>query len=92
MKKRANEKERITAYRRAGRSYTEISVLMGGLPLSTIERYVSRIRKKPISSLTVALEKGSTTSALPGRSGAKSDFDSFLDAQLKTARFTDALN
>jgi hypothetical protein len=41
------DKERIIAYRREGHTYTEISLLMGGLPLSTIERYISGRRKPP---------------------------------------------
>ncbi|MGA1974036.1 MAG: hypothetical protein ABSG92_00140 [Conexivisphaerales archaeon] len=39
------EKERIIDYRKEGRSYTEISVLMGGLPISTIERYARTVKR-----------------------------------------------
>ena len=46
------EKEGIIAYRKAGRSYTEVSVLMGGVPLSTIERYIKG-KRKPAKPLPV---------------------------------------
>jgi hypothetical protein len=39
------EKERIIDYRKEGRSYSEISVLMGGLPISTIERYARTVKR-----------------------------------------------
>jgi hypothetical protein len=39
------EKRRIIDYRKEGRSYTEISVLMGGLPISTIERYARTVKR-----------------------------------------------
>ena len=44
------EKERIIDYRKEGRSYTEISVLMGGLAISTIERYARTVRRGQIKA------------------------------------------
>lgn len=41
------EKERIIDLREEGRSYDEMSRLMGGLPLSTIERCIKGIRRQP---------------------------------------------
>ncbi|MGA1975411.1 MAG: hypothetical protein ABSG92_07220 [Conexivisphaerales archaeon] len=40
-----DEKKRIIDYRKEGRSYAEISVLMGGLPISTIERYARTVKR-----------------------------------------------
>jgi len=44
------EKERIIDYRKEGRSYTEISVLMGGLAISTIERYARTVKRGQIKT------------------------------------------
>jgi hypothetical protein len=44
------EKKRTIDLRREGRSYTEMSRLMGDLPLFTIERYIRGIRMRPTES------------------------------------------